>query len=115
MKTSDWLLIIMISVVCASSVQGQFNVGADVLGELIRFPLTKNPFFAKVAGMAGKMDTDGILLNDTDMSGNNCHVLGNLQCEGGETPHCSGGLTNIQYQRLIWNNLSWMEQILISI
>ena len=106
MKTSDWLLIIMINVVCASSVQCQFNVGADVLGELIRFPLTKNPFFAKVAGMAGKMDTDGILLNDTDMSGNNCHVLGNLQCEGGETPHCSGGLTNIQYQRLIWSNLS---------
>merc|ERR1719342_974186 len=36
------------------------------------------------------MNTDGILSNKTDMSGNNCQVLGDLQCENGEMPACSG-------------------------
>merc|ERR1719348_1258181 len=40
--------------------------------------------------MSMNLDTNGILSNKTDMSGNNCQVLGNLQCDNEEMPACSG-------------------------
>merc|ERR1719422_2303156 len=40
--------------------------------------------------MGINLNTDGILSNKTDMSGNNCQVLGDLQCENEQMPACSG-------------------------
>merc|ERR1719348_986156 len=40
--------------------------------------------------MSINLDTNGILSNKTDMSGNKCQVLGNLQCDNEEMPACSG-------------------------
>merc|ERR1712227_1174075 len=50
----------------------------------------ENPFFAKVTAMSINFNTDGILSNKTDMSGNNCQVRGDLQCENEQMPACSG-------------------------
>lgn len=36
------------------------------------------------------MDVDGILVNDTDMRGYSCQIIGDLECEDGEMPACSG-------------------------
>jgi len=40
--------------------------------------------------MGNNMDVDGILVNDTDMKGNSCQVIGDLECDDGEMPACSG-------------------------
>ena len=40
--------------------------------------------------MGANMDVDGILVNDTDMKGNSCQVIGDLECDDGEMPACSG-------------------------
>ena len=60
------------------------------MGELFSFPLKANPFFAKVSSMGANMDVDGILVNDTDMRGYSCQIIGDLECEDGEMPACSG-------------------------
>ena len=75
-----------------------FSISADVLMELNSFPLRQNPFFAKVAGMGANMNTDGILINET-YSGHSCQVLGDLECDGGEMPACSGYIS-IFYEAL---------------
>ena len=40
--------------------------------------------------MGSNMDVDGILVNDTDMRGYSCQVIGDLECDDGEMPACSG-------------------------
>ena len=65
-------------------------MGADFLLEILQFPLRNNPFFAHVAYLGANMNTDGILVNDTDMSSNSCNVIGDLECEAGHDPVCSG-------------------------
>ena len=74
---------------CLASSHG-FEMGADFIVEILQFPLKNNPFFAKVAYLGADMNTDGILVNDTDMSSNSCNVIGDLECEDGEHPVCSG-------------------------
>ena len=39
--------------------------------------------------MGARMNTAGILTNETDMQGYSCQMLGDLSCEHGE-PACSG-------------------------
>ena len=57
---------------------------------MFSFPLRENPFFAKVSSMQANMEVDGILINDTDMRGYSCQTIGDLECDHGEMPACSG-------------------------
>jgi len=61
-------------------------------GELLRFPLRENPFFAKVIEIefSYNLNTDGILSNETELGSYNCQVIGDLQCENEQMPVCSG-------------------------
>jgi len=71
-------------IIFASSSQA----GADLIGELVSFPLRENPFFVKTIALSLNLNTDGILSNKTESA--NCQVLGDLQCENEQMPVCSG-------------------------
>jgi len=64
------------------------EIGADLIGELLSFPLRENPFFVKAVALSLNLNTDGILSNKTESD--NCQVLGDLQCENEQMPACSG-------------------------
>jgi len=66
------------------------EIGADLIGELLSFPLRENPFFVKAVALSLNLNTDGILSNKTEWGSHNCQVLGDLQCENEQMPVCSG-------------------------
>jgi len=65
-------------------------MGIEMFKEILNFPLRSNPFFAKIISLGDNFQADGIEDGEADNSGYVCQHLGNLDCQDGFKPQCSG-------------------------
>jgi len=66
------------------------DMGIEMFKEILNFPLRSNPFFSKIISLGDNFGAEGIEDGQVDTSGYVCQHLGNLECEDGHKPQCSG-------------------------
>lgn len=66
------------------------DMGIEMFKEILNFPLRSNPFFSKIISLGDNFGAEGIEDGQVDTSGYVCQHLGNLECEDGFKPQCSG-------------------------
>jgi len=66
------------------------DMGIEMFKEILNFPLRSNPFFSKIISLGDNFGAEGIEDGQVDTSGYVCQHLGNLECQDGYKPQCSG-------------------------